>query len=307
MPARATLPVERVAQAFAPGHVTGVFAPDLSARDPRGRGSIGAGLVLELGVRATARWRPGGRTTVVRIRSQATGPLPISADVARRLVGARRGRLDLSLEHELPIGQGFGMSAAGALATGLAVAGAVGESRRHAIETAHLADLFGGGGLGGVSAILGGGLELRDRPGVPPFGHVRHEAFPRALLLAVVGKPVPSPPLLRDPRFLERVQLQAALVLPRLQRNTSARTFLDAAEHFTDGLGLASPSLARVLASVRGVGAPAAQAMFGASLFIVPRSPGERNAVLRTLERAHVRAAEVRAARSGARSMRPAG
>jgi pantoate kinase len=307
MPADATSPAARVARAFAPGHVTGVFAPDLSARDPRGRGSVGAGVVLELGVWATVRWRPGTRRSEVRILSDAPGPLPISAEVARRLLGDRPGRLEVQLRHELPIGQGFGMSAAGALATGLAVARALGSARQRAIETAHLADLFGGGGLGGVSAVLGGGLELRERPGVPPFGRTRHRPFSPSILLAVVGRPLPSPPLLRDRRFLERVRAQANLSLPRLRTRTDAPTFLDEAERFTDGLGLASPPVRRVLTKVRATGARAAQAMFGQSVFIVPADPVERRAVVEMLEKARIRAVELRAARNGATSSRRAG
>jgi pantoate kinase len=300
MPARATPPAERTASAFAPGHVTGVFAPDLRSRDPRGRGSIGAGLVLELGTRASARWRPGGPRTLVRITSDARRPLPISTEVARRLVGSRHGRLDVALEHQLPIGQGFGMSASGALATGLAVARALGTAPRRAIETAHLADLYGGGGLGGVAAILGGGLELRERPGVPPRGRVRHRPFSRSVLLAVVGPPLPSPPLLRDPRFLERVQQQAAESLPRLRARFDARAFLDESERFTDGLGLDSRAVRRRVAEVRATGARAAQAMFGQSLFIVPTNDSQRRAAVRVLERAALRAVEVRASRTGA-------
>ncbi|HKV89750.1 MAG TPA: hypothetical protein VJQ43_00960, partial [Thermoplasmata archaeon] len=69
------------AAGFAPGHVSGIFAPRLAARDPRARGSVGAGLVLDVGVRATAHWTPGktGRTSV---RSDPPCALPISTEVA---------------------------------------------------------------------------------------------------------------------------------------------------------------------------------------------------------------------------------
>ncbi len=300
MPARATPARARIATAYAPGHVTGVFAPDLTARDPRGRGSVGAGIVLELGVRAMARWRPGRRGTTVRVVSETRRTLPISEDVAQRLVAARPGELDVAIRHDLPIGQGFGMSAAGALATGLAVAAVLKLSRQRAIETAHLADLFGGGGLGGVAAILGGGLEIRDRPGVPPRGRVRHRPFDASIFLVVVGTALPSPRLLRDDRFLDRVRAQASRALPRLRSSPDARTFLAEAERFTDGLDLAPLELRRLMSRIRATGARAAQSMFGESLFIVPRTPGQRSSVLRVLERANRRAIEIRSAALGA-------
>jgi len=300
MPARATPATGRVAAAFAPGHVTAVFSPDLTARDPRGRGSVGAGLVLELGVRAVATWRAGGAGSFVRIVSDVPGPLPISTEVARRLVGARPGRVTVMLSHDLPIGQGFGMSASGALAVGLAVASTLGRPMDRAVATAHLADLFGGGGLGGVSAILGGGLEIRVRPGVPPFGRVLHKAFRPRLLLAVVGRPLPSPKLLRDATFLDRVREQAVEALPRLREHPDARTLFVEAERFSDGLGLASPAVQRRLADLRATGASAAQSMFGNSVVILPQSVAQRKAAIRVLQRARLPAVELRTAARGA-------
>ncbi|HEY6237856.1 MAG TPA: hypothetical protein VIZ68_01545 [Thermoplasmata archaeon] len=289
-----------VARAFAPAHVTGFFAPDVSGRDPRARGSVGAGLVLELGVTATVRFRPSSTSRVV-VRSADCGALPISLDVARRVASGTAGRVDIELAHDLPIGQGLGTSAAGALATGLAVSAALGRPRRRAIETAHLAELFGGGGLGGVAAILGGGLEVRERPGLPPFGRIRRRPFPSPVILSVVGPPLPSPPLLRDPRFLDRVGDSAGSAVVRLARRTTPARFLRESEQFTDALGLGSRRLHRTIGALRETGTPCAQAMLGETLFAVPTSAKMRRDVLRVLERRHLPAVELRTATAGAR------
>jgi len=81
-------PLARTARAFAPGHVTGIFRPEMTYRDPRGRGSVGAGVVLELGAWAEARFLPGTRA-IVRVTGDYPGPWPISEDVARRLAPRR--------------------------------------------------------------------------------------------------------------------------------------------------------------------------------------------------------------------------
>ena len=112
--------LERRSGAFAPGHVTGIFRPDAESHDPRGRGSVGAGVVLELGAWAEACFTPGPARRV-RLTGDGPGPWPISEDVARRLASRLSGTVTVRLAHELPVGQGFGMSAAGALATALAV------------------------------------------------------------------------------------------------------------------------------------------------------------------------------------------
>lgn len=299
-------PGSRRARAFAPGHVTGLFAPAASGPDPRGRGSVGAGIVLERGAEATADWWPSGPRRL-RVRSPETSDLPISTEVARRLWVPFGGSLDIEIAHGLPIGRGFGMSASGALATALAVARATGATRQHAIEVAHLAELFGGGGLGGVAAILGGGLEIRERPGVPPFGAVRHAPFVPSIFLSVAGRPLLSPPLLGDPMFLARVSAAAEEGLEYLGREPSVERFLVASERFTDRLALAAPPLRRTIRSMRNRDVAVAQAMFGRSLFAVAVSPPGRAHIERSLERAGLPAVELNAATRGAwaRSLPP--
>ena len=222
----------RKARAFAPGHVTGLFAPSTGARDPRARGSLGAGIVLEAGVTADAEWRPGPRLRV-RLTSDLERRLEISEEVARRLVPPSTGTLSVTLRHSFPLGQGFGTSASGALATALAVAQVTGRSRSRAVEVAHLADLFGGGGLGGVAAILGGGLEVRVRPGIPPFGKVLRRPFLDSVLLGIAGSPIPSPTVLNDRKALARIAAAAA-GLDALTQDPSPERFWDASEAFTD-------------------------------------------------------------------------
>jgi pantoate kinase len=285
--------------AFAPGHVTGIFAPAAHARDPRARGSTGAGVVLELGSRAVAEFRPGERRAV-RISSDLNIPLPISEDVARRLFPRDRGVLSVHLTHELPVGQGFGMSAAGATATALAVGAIAGRARAESIAVAHLAELFHGGGLGGVAAIAdGGGLEYRQRAGLPPRGRTVHRALGGRLFVGVVGGSIPSPNLLRNASFLARVE-RASRGLNRLLARPGAPEFFDLSERFTDRLGLAPPAVRRVLRALRSRGAWASQAMFGRSFFARVRSPGDRSALVEWLESSGLRAVELAPARRGA-------
>jgi pantoate kinase len=290
----------RTGWAFAPGHLTGIFSPALAARDPRARGSVGAGLVLEAGVLARAEWRPARRPSL-RLRSDAERPLPISEEVARRLLTRRPGALQVTLDHELPIGQGFGMSAAGALATALAVATVTGSSRRHTIEVAHLADLYGGGGLGGVSAILAGGLEVRERPGIPPLGSVKHHPVRGTVFIGVLGEAMPSPELLGDPRFLARVERAAMPGLERLHRQASLGRFLEEAERFTDSIQLGPRSVLRQIHGLRTESTRVAQTMFGRSLFAVAETPKARTQLVRRLTRLGIRSAEIPVARRGAR------
>jgi pantoate kinase len=291
----------RHARAFAPAHVTGIFRPASAGRDPRARGSVGAGIVLELGVHAAASITPSDRRRV-RVLADVRQPLPISEEAARRLFPPGTGTLTVRLRHELPIGQGFGLSAAGATATALAVGRLFGTPRPTALETAHLADLFGGGGLGGVASIArGGGLEFRRRAGIPPWGKVEHRPLSGFLLVGVVGGPIPSASILRSPRTIARIE-RASESLDELLERPTASGFFAASERFTDEAGLAPPALRAVLRAVRRRGARAGQAMFGRSFFARPDGAESRASVVRWLENARIPAVELAPAREGARA-----
>ncbi len=264
---------------------------------------MGAGIVLELGVQARARYRPEGPRRI-SVTSDLSSPLPISTEVVRRLLGSRTGSLTVHLRHELPEGQGFGTSAAGALSSAIAVAEVLELPTARAIATAHLADLFGGGGLGGVAAILGGGTELRRRPGIPPWGRIVHRPFSRAILVGVVGGPIPSPGVLRDARSLRRI-VAAGAVWEGLGPGSSPEEFFAAGERFTDRVGLAPPALRALLRALRHRGTYAFQAMFGETFVALPRSADARTAALDWLARGGVRTVELGAARDGARTLSP--
>lgn len=197
------------------------------------------------------------------------------------------------------------MSAAGALATALAVSAATGQSRRLAVETAHLADLYGGGGLGGVSAILGGGVETRERPGIPPWGHARHTAATGCVLLAWSSTAMPSPRLLRDPAFLRRVSAAAGPGLRRLRHRPDLRSLMREAERFTDTLALGPAPVLRTVHALRSGDVAVVQAMFGRSLMLVPWSARGRSRAIRGLELRGSHAVELPIARRGARVIAP--
>ncbi len=278
--------------------MTGIFSPDLEGRDPRSRGSRGAGVVLELGAWAEARWRPEGRRRRW-VREASGAPLPITEEVVRRGADGAPGALSVVVRHELPIGQGFGMSAAGALAAGLAVARLLDRPARAAVETAHLAELFGGGGLGGVAAIQGGGLELRVRSGLPPFGRVRHLPYGGPVYLAVAGPPLPSPELLGDPRFLARVRRAADEGLPGLAAAFGRERFLEASERFGDRIALPPAAIHRTIGRLRARRVRVLRAMFGSSLVALPGTAAEAGRLEEGLREEGIPAVRLRAAAVG--------
>jgi len=154
------------------GHVTLIFSIQDDADSLLEQGSRGAGISLDRGVIIEASCESGNG--ILTISGDAPG------DELHRLVLEELTTLDssfgeydwaLSHEGELPSSQGFGLSAAGAIACGLAIQRALGVdenlARSRAIHIAHRVERRLSGGLGDVAALHSGGIELRLEPGCP--------------------------------------------------------------------------------------------------------------------------------------------
>ena len=201
-----------VGMAHVGGHVTLLFSIHDDELLPRRQGSRGAGLCLDAGVRVRAEAIPAppkedsaGAIPAPRPPSQ---PGSIDVEVSdrfgkpwpegeamyvmlindlravRRIPSSTSWRLDVRLE--LPISQGFGMSAAGFLAAARAVLNANGTpDDGYAARVAHRMERLHRGGLGDVLALQAGGMALRREPGAPNVGGSAEGAILEAPLLLV--------------------------------------------------------------------------------------------------------------------------
>lgn len=254
------------AAAFTPAHVSGLFAVHDEAEDVLARGSRGAGWSLDLG--ATARV-DSANTLAVRIDGRAS-----SADVTRRALGilAPGVPLDVDIRLGLPVGQGFGMSAAGTLAACLAAARVLDIEPERALEAAHSAEVEAGTGLGDAVAAWHGGGEVRIRPGVPPHGQVVRIEPPTdtEFLYTVVGNPIPTPSIIRDAAWKAKTRSLGDAAVDRIVAAGRPRawpTLLEESARFSRELGL-MPEAMRRLGSQMPEGVVWGQAMLGSTLWV---------------------------------------
>ena len=157
------------------GHVTLLFSIHSKPLLSRNQGSRGAGLCLEDGVIASAR-KLSGSDDIISVTKMNGKSFPQGEALYADLLNSFREvfnvkesiQIDISLE--LPISQGFGMSAAGLLAASLALGelfdcGDEGQLAR----LAHRLERENSGGLGDILGLWAGGCELRVTPGSPPY------------------------------------------------------------------------------------------------------------------------------------------
>jgi pantoate kinase len=171
---------ERSASAFSPAGISSFFEicdrnPDgTRIEDPSRIGARGGGFGLQRGVTTVVRAKQSKNT---RIRSYINSEITeakTSKTVAEELLKRLNDKFDVEIKHqvEVPIGSGFGTSAAGAFSCGLALAKAleIPVTYNEVGIIAHNADVICGTGLGTVEGLAVGGLVLVIEPGAPGIG-----------------------------------------------------------------------------------------------------------------------------------------
>ena len=249
---------------FCPGHVSCVFQP-ITSFDAMATGSRGIGIRLNKGATATVEERDDGVVNIYLDGTQAIAH--ITRMVAETL--APGVGFDIRITNDLPVSQGFGMSAAGAVATALCIAGMTGQSRTAAFSAAHTAEVMGGGGLGDVAAIVAGGdVPVRTVADLPPFGRVENADFSiENLTLAVIGGELRTDSVLGDPYKLKRVREAATESMDSFLMDPSYENLYDVSNSFSSRSGLESPAIRRGIERLMAKGHRAGMCMLGNSLF----------------------------------------
>lgn len=242
---------DRTASAVAPGHLTAFFSVHHDT-DPLYSGSRGAGIAVEDGVHVT-------------VSTDADTTLNGDAadiEAVDRVLAAFDAPLGATVETELPIGMGCGVSGAAALATALA-ADAVLETdygRSDLVAMAHVADVEAGTGLGDVFAQAVGGATMRLEPGAPPHGRLESIPADGRLEYLPLGT-IPTAEVLAG----DTAAITAAgeSCLEALIRAPSLGRLIDLGRDFADEVSLLDDELRRVLAAVEAAGGRACIGLLG--------------------------------------------
>lgn len=252
--------------AYCPGHITCIFRPCAGSEetDLLKIGSVGVGIRITLGAEAVLEERSDGKT-IITVDGEE-GDFPVSrAAMARMLPG--RG-FELTVRNGAPTGQGFGMSAAGAVAAALCAAELKGETMQAAYVSAHIAELIGGGGLGDVSAITcPAHVPVRVRPGLPPDGEVRGTdiKLPK-LALAVLGPKMNTGKILVNPANYARIAAAGISCLEAFSADESGENLFRQSNAFSSATGIEAPEVSSAVAELNSAGIPAAMCMLGNSI-----------------------------------------
>ena len=161
---------------FVPSHITGFFQI-INHNNPLKKGSRGAGVVMDKGVITRIKTSKKDNKIDISINGKSES---FNNSITLKTVELLQKKFSIQsgfkIEHEIqvPIGCGFGTSAACALGTvlGLSHIFNLTMTFNEASEVAHQAEVELGTGLGDLIAETSGGIVIRLKEGPPGFGKI---------------------------------------------------------------------------------------------------------------------------------------
>jgi len=258
--------------AFCPGHITGFF--EICRSDKLlSTGSRGAGFCLTLGATSAVNTADSERQSIQVSINGRESDANVTKHSLRYLAEQERLRISVSTTLDLPVSQGFGMSAAGSLSASLALADILGKSRQKAFEAAHIAEVERGGGLGDISALHRGGVTIRKKAGLPPIGKVLRIDGEPEVVLCVVGRRKLTKSVLTNPAKARAINATGSRKVDELLKKPSIYRFMELSAQFTQESGLASRRILDVMSAASKLGM-ASMSMLGSSVFAVGDTAG---------------------------------
>lgn len=253
--------MERTSLAFCPGHISAWFKR-VSGSDGH-IGSVGGGIVISEGVFSQASLSDETSVTVCRV--DRTGNI-ISTEECSPPVEYALFELGVCAKiitkTILPIGAGFGLSAASLLSSVKAVSELCGlELKDDEIgKIAYDAEVKFKSGLGDVPACMGGGYVCRKTPGIN--GEIVRRYDMDKTISAVSFGSLTTSDILSDQNRMDEVSSAFKEACPDNPDN-----FFKAAREFSENSGLISSRVREVLDECDKRAIPAAMTMLGDGVF----------------------------------------
>ena len=217
---------------FVPGHITGFFTiedHDITLK----KGSCGAGFLMSRGVRTTI-----SDSDELEIDVNQGGSTVIDEVLKIMEIGTD---FKVTQDIQLPIGAGFGTSAASALSLTLALNEFLdlGYSTELCGQIAHMAEVNLGAGLGDVIAQTGHGLVLRVEPGAPGIGKIKSFEHDVCIAWKTFGA-IETSSVIQNPRHHQVISDVGLKYLEYFEEKPSLKNFLDFSNRFSNETKLMS-------------------------------------------------------------------
>ena len=262
---------------FVPSHITGFFSI-INNANPLMKGSRGAGIVLDKGVITTVDFNDDSDETLIKINGKIDEYNAVLTFKVLDLL-KKSFYLDSSLiinhEIELPIGCGFGTSAASALSTTLSVSKLLNLplSFNDMASIAHQAEVELGTGLGDLIAEANGGIVLRLKEGPPGYGEIKKITNDSLYVISKVVGDIDTSSVIKDPKYINKINSAGEGILNLLNKDFTVENFMELSYEFARKTSLISDEVQEIINVLNSETIGASMAMMGNTAFAISNSP----------------------------------
>ena len=265
------------ATAFAPGHISGFFEPVYN-QDMSRTGSCGAGINISLGATSIVFAKNSNKQNFEIYVNDKKSPAPVTKLALKYMLLENPIDIVVKTTLYLPVKQGFGMSAAGAISATYALAKIIGFSKNEAMKASHYAEVQLRTGLGDVMASCFGGVEIRKSAGLPPWGIIEHIPGKYDLVLCIVGKKLETRKILSDPSKTDKIVEYGKYCTKKLLENPTIENLFLLSQTFAKKTNLLEKRTQEAIDAANKFGM-ASMCMLGNSVFAI----GKTNELCNTL------------------------
>ncbi|WP_405284859.1 pantoate kinase [Methanobrevibacter sp.] len=225
---------------FVPGHITGFFTiqnHEIKLKN----GSCGVGFLLSKGVKTTVS---DSDELLISVNQGDSTVI----DEVLSILELKNTNFKITQDIQLPIGAGFGTSAASALSLTLALNEFLnlGYSEELCGQIAHMAEVNLGAGLGDVIAQTGQGLVLRTKPGAPGIGEIK--SFKEDVFIGwkTFGE-IKTSDIILNPQYNEILSNSGDKYLELFVDDPTLENFLDFSSKFSQEINLMSDEVKNLI------------------------------------------------------------
>jgi pantoate kinase len=284
--------LNKTSKAFSPAGISSFF--EICDRTADGKpmlnfeqvGARGGGFGIEKGVLTKVSLTEAEKNSVkVSINGKSLPEAGTTKTVVQMLLSKVNGTYNVVVKHrvDIPIGAGFGSSAAGALTTALALSNALSLNLTYNQigRIAHVAEVKCKTGLGTVGPLMLGGCILTIEPGAPGIAIIdRIPISTDYVIVAGVFGPIPTKEVLASPEKRLAVNKWGRKTLEKILSEPSLENFLACCCDFAEKTGFMTERVRTSIRLAEGAGAiGAAQNMVGEAVHALTTLENAENVV----------------------------